>query len=420
MKLLKSLITLFAIIIATNVSAQLKVDAQLKPRFEYRHGFKTLFPDDVDPAAFVSQRSRLNIGYTQEKLMFYLSVQDIRVWGDTPQLNVAAKNGFSLHQAWAQIGLSETFALKLGRQEIVYDDARIFGNVDWAQQGRSHDLAMLKVKDGKFKFDLGLAFNQDGESLVGNTLTTNTYKSFQYIWLHNDWDSFSGSFLLLNNGRQYIDGADSDNNETRYSQTLGTHLKFGKGAFQLSSNLYYQFGKDVADNDLSAYLVGIDASFKATDKVKLGAGLEIISGNDGEGPSGGKNKAFSPFYGTNHKFNGLMDYFYVGNHANSVGLTDIYISSNFTLGAKSSLNIALHNFSTAADLADTDETQLGNELDLVYTQKLQKNVTLKVGYSQMFASDGMEYLKNNFDGNGNNWGWAMIVVNPTLFNSGSN
>ena len=419
MKLIKSLIIVLAIVITANVNAQLKIDAQLKPRFEYRHGFKTLFPDDVDASAFVSQRSRLNIGYTQEQLMFYLSVQDVRVWGDTPQLNVAGKNGFSLHQAWAQIGLSESVALKIGRQEIVYNDARIFGNVDWAQQGRSHDVAMLKVKDGKFKLDLGLAFNQDGESLTGNILTTNTYKSFQYAWLHNDWDNFSGSFLLLNNGRQYID-TDPDISETRYSQTLGTHLKFGKGAFNLSSNLFYQFGKDVADNDLSAYLIGLDASYKASDKVKLGVGLEIQSGNDGEAPSNGENKAFTPFYGTNHKFNGLMDYFYVGNHMNNVGLTDIYISSNFKLGAKSNLNVALHNFSTSADLADTDETQLGTELDLVFTQKLQKSVTLKAGYSQLFASDGMEYLKNNFDENSNNWGWVMIVVNPTLFNSGSN
>ena len=419
MKLIKSLIIVLAIVITANVNAQLKIDAQLKPRFEYRHGFKTLFPDDVDASAFVSQRSRLNIGYTQEQLMFYLSVQDVRVWGDTPQLNVAGKNGFSLHQAWAQIGLSESVALKIGRQEIVYNDARIFGNVDWAQQGRSHDVAMLKVKDGKFKLDLGLAFNQDGESLTGNILTTNTYKSFQYAWLHNDWDNFSGSFLLLNNGRQYID-TDPDISETRYSQTLGTHLKFGKGAFNLSSNLFYQFGKDVADNDLSAYLIGLDASYKASDKVKLGVGLEIQSGNDGEAPSNGENKAFTPFYGTNHKFNGLMDYFYVGNHMNNVGLTDIYISSNFKLGAKSNLNVALHNFSTSADLADTDETELGTELDLVFTQKLQKSVTLKAGYSQLFASDGMEYLKNNFDENSNNWGWVMIVVNPTLFNSGSN
>jgi hypothetical protein len=110
-----------------------------------------------------------------------------------------------------------------------------------------------------------------------------------------------------------------------------------------------------------------------------------------------------------------MDYFYVGNHSNNVGLADIYLSSNFILNAKSNLNIAFHNFSAAGNLTGSDDKQLGNELDLVYTYKMQKNVTLKAGYSQMFASDGMEILKGNTDGNTNNWGWVMIVVNPTLF-----
>src|SRR5690625_5777295 len=72
--------------------AQVTVDAELRPRFEYRHGYKTLFPDDVDPAIFVSQRTRLNGFYNDESLTFYLSLQDVRVWGDVPQLNLTDKN----------------------------------------------------------------------------------------------------------------------------------------------------------------------------------------------------------------------------------------------------------------------------------------------------------------------------------------
>jgi hypothetical protein len=34
-------------------------------------------------------------------------------------------------------------------------------------------------------------------------------------------------------------------------------------------------------------------------------------------------KSFNSLYGTNHKFNGWVDYFYVGNHAESIGLVDI-------------------------------------------------------------------------------------------------
>lgn len=413
MKSIRIYIIVFFIALSTNMNAQLKIDAELRPRFEYRHGFKTLFPDNVDPAAFVSQRTRLKAGFTMEKLDFFISVQDVRVWGDVATLNTADNNGFSLHEAWANIWLSENFALKLGRQEINLDDQRIFGSVNWVQQARSHDAALLNYKKDKFKMSIAFAFNQEGESLANTTYNiTNNYKAMQYVWLHKDWENFSGSFLFLNNGLQFIDTNNADNNDTRYSQTVGTHLKYKKGKLNLSSNLYYQFGKDRLDNSLSAYLLGLDAKYSISKKVTLGTGLEYISGNDNGAPANGDNNAFTPLYGTNHKFNGLMDYFYVGNHGDNVGLFDIYLNSTIALNPKSKLNIAFHNFSAAAEFSDK---QLGNELDIVYAYKLQKYVSLKAGYSHMFASDGMEILKGNTDGNTNNWGWVMIVIKPTLF-----
>ncbi|WP_025664351.1 alginate export family protein [Aquimarina megaterium] len=416
MKLVKLSTLIFFTLFITTINAQLKIDAEVRPRFEYRHGFKTLFPDDADPAAFVSQRTRLNAGYKMEKLNFYVSLQDVRVWGDVPQLNTADKNGFSVQQAWGEILFNPNISLKLGRQEIAYDDQRIFGNVGWAQQARSHDAALIRYNKDSFKFDLGFAFNQGEESLTETTLTTpNTYKSIQYAWLHKDWENFSGSFLFLNNGLQYTDATNSDNNETRYSQTVGTHLKYKKGKFGLTSNLYYQFGNDLGDNDLSAYLLGLEADYKVSEQWKIVLGGELQSGNDNGAPANGDNEAFTPFYGTNHKFNGLMDYFYVGNHIGNVGLIDLYLKANVKFNQKSTLNVAAHNFMAAADLPADESKQLGTEIDLVYSYNLQKNVNIKAGYSHLFASDGMEILKNNFDGNTNNWGWVMVTIKPTLF-----
>ena len=418
MKFTKAILTLFFTSLLVNAYGQVKVDAEIRPRFEYRHGFKTLFPDNTDPAAFVSQRTRLNINYVADYLDFYISLQDVRVWGDVPQLNISDKNGFALHEAWVQIKLDTNFDLKLGRQEIIYDDSRIFGNVEWAQQARSHDIALLKYRKEDSKLDIGFAFNQNAETLTGTTLITpNTYKAFQYAWYHKDWTNLTASFLFLNNGTQFIDALNADNNETRYSQTLGTHMKYGKGKFKFTGNFYYQFGKDVVDNDLSASLLGLDVNYKATDKTILGIGIEVQSGNDGGSPSNGKNKAFTPFYGTNHKFNGLMDYFYVGNHLNNVGLQDIYVSSKFILNSKSNVVLAYHNFSAQADLTGSNTKQLGSELDMVYSYKVKKDIVLKIGYSHLFPSDGMEILKGNTDNNTNNWGWVMLVVKPTLFNN---
>jgi len=418
MKLKNPLGLLFFTLLIMQVQAQFTLDAELRPRFEYRHGYKTLFPDNVDPAAFVSQRTRLNTAYEIEKLSFYLSLQDVRTWGDVPQLNTADKNGIGIHQAWGEIQLDPHFFLKVGRQEIVYDDHRIFGNVGWAQQARSHDALLINYHDSKYAINLGFAFNQNEENLTGTTLTTpGTYKSIQYLWTHKEWNKLSASLLFLNNGLQFINNINSNNNETRYSQTLGTHLNYKANNLKLTSNLYYQFGKDIANNDLSAYLLSLEGNYTVTAKSTLGLGVELLSGNDNGLTSNQKNKAFTPLYGTNHKFNGLMDYFYVGNHANNVGLLDIFANAKVGLNEKSNLNFAIHNFSAAAEIGPDSEKQLGTELDIVYGYKLQKEIGISAGYSHLFASQGMETIKGNSDGNTNNWGWIMITINPVLFTS---
>lgn len=407
---INKIFSIILILITSLAYSQFKIDAEIRPRAEYRHGFKTLFPDNASAALFTSQRTRLNFTQSINKLNFYVSVQDVRVWGDVPQLNSADNNGLSLHQAWAEVLLDANFSLKLGRQEVIYDDSRIFGNVGWAQQARSHDMALIKYKKGSFKLDVGLAFNQSKENLIGTNLTTpRTYKSLQYAWLHKDWNNFSGSFLFLNNGLQSSNGI-------KYSQTVGTHLKAKKNNLNLAANLYYQFGNDVANNDLSAYLLGLEANYKLTDKTKIGLGVELQSGNDYNNTTS-KNNAFTPFYGTNHKFNGFMDYFYVGNHANNVGLLDIYAKANFKLNSKSSLTAFVHSFSAAADINASVSKQLGTEIDLVYGYKFTKEIGVKAGYSQMLASKGMEALKMNTDNNTNNWGWVMVTIKPTLFSS---
>ncbi|MDO6675761.1 alginate export family protein [Tenacibaculum sp. 1_MG-2023] len=404
------IIIAFIFFATTTAFAQLTIDAELRPRAEYRHGFKTLFPDNANPALFVSQRTRLNTTYKTEKLNFYVSFQDVRVWGDVPQLNTADNSGLSVHQAWGEILLDTNFSVKLGRQEVIYDDSRIFGNVGWAQQARSHDMAMLKYKKDSFKFDVGLAFNQSKENLTGTNLTTpNTYKAMQYAWLHKDWSDFSGSFLFLNNGMQSPNGL-------KYSQTIGTHLTAKKDKFTIAANLYYQFGNDVLNRDLNAYLLGLEAILKASEKAKIGLGVELQSGND-YNTSADENNAFTPFYGTNHKFNGFMDYFYVGNHINSVGLLNLYAKANFKLNSKSGLTAFVHNFSAAADINNSVSNQLGTEVDIVYGYKFTKDIGFKAGYSHLFPSEGMEVLKGNSDSNTNNWAWVMVTIKPTLFTS---
>jgi len=413
------LLSFLLIMTTMGISSQtLEIDADLRARFEYRHGFNNLFPSNAEPAAFVNQRTRLNICYKAEKLQLFLAVQDVSIWGDTRQiLPVDGNDSFSLFQAWGQLQFNENWSAKLGRQVISYDDERIFGALDWAMQGRFHDAAIVKYKKDRFMLDLGGAFSQQNESIEGNTYTIQgffTYKSMQYAYLKKSWEKSSASFLFLNTGFQNFTGVDNDIADgVSYRQTAGSYFKFPINKVNFAGSAYYQFGETYPTTDLAAYQVSLEGTYKSG-KVLYGLGFEMLSGSDQDGDS--KNKSFFPLYGTNHKFNGFMDYFYVGNHSNNVGLNDVYAKAVIETGDKSSLLLKGHYFAANANLIGDLDKYLGTEVDIVYTQKLMPYVKLNLGYSHMFASDNMSLVKGGRPSdNTNNWGWAQIVINPKIF-----
>ena len=134
-----------------------------------------------------------------------------------------------------------------------------------------------------------------------------------------------GKSAALNTGFQNFIG---DNNDipdgVSYRQTTGSFFKLPIPLINVTGSAYYQFGKVNKNTELSAYQISLEGTYK-TNSVLFGLGFELLSGTDQDGES--KNKSFTPLYGTNHKFNGWMDYFYVGNHGGSVGLVDL----SFTL-----------------------------------------------------------------------------------------
>ncbi|WP_339893704.1 alginate export family protein [uncultured Algibacter sp.] len=411
------LIGLMALIVQF-AQAQFTLDGEFRPRTEYRNGYGSIIPDAAEPGFGVSTRVRLNAGYAVDAYKFYVSFQDIMVWGENRQLlPYDQNNSFAIFEAWTELNLGKGFSTKLGRQTISYDDERIMGVVNWTQQARNHDAALLKYNKGKFMLDFGLAFSQDYSNPSGfqststayNTTGFFSYKTMQYLYLKQAWENFSGSLLFLNNGFQKFDTNNAPDGVNSL-QTLGTHLDYKKGSFGAAANAFLQLG----DNVDGAFLLGLDLTYKASDKVTFGAGFEITSGNDSTTPD---SEAFFPLYGTNHKFNGFMDYFYVGNHANNVGLVDIHASANFKLGAKSSLLVKALNFSGEQDLP-SGENALGTEIDLVFKQAFN-GYALFAGYSQMFASDGMNELKgvsNDAAADIQNWGWVMLVIKPKFIN----
>lgn len=188
----------------------------------------------------------------------------------------------------------------------------------------------------------------------------------------------------------------------------------------MAAEAYLQTGKDAMNRNLSAWYAGLQANRKMSDNLTLNLGFEWLSGTDQadmQDVSYNKNHSFNPLYGTNHKFNGHMDYFYVGNHINSVGLINPYGGTTYRK-EKFTAQLMLHAFISDGLLNDpenpgqTMNKYLGTEADLIFGFVISPQIAVRAGYSQMFATESMEVLKGGSRTETNNWAWLMLVLKP--------
>jgi hypothetical protein len=419
MKLIKCILIALLAFVYTTSKAQLSLTGDFRARSEYRHGFQSLAKDGQDAAFFTAQRSRINLNYGAERYHVRFSVQDVRTWGSQPQI-VGSDGLMSVHEAWLEYFVTKKFSVKGGRMELAYDDHRIFGNLDWAMAGRKHDLMLLKYTDSTWTVHAGFAYNQDREQNITNLYTIpNSYKAMQYLWANKQFRDLSLSFLFLNNGLQFTEEINGvPNHSIKYSQTVGTRWAYKRNKFAFNGFGYSQTGKDGRNRDLSAYDIASDINFQVAPLVTLTGGFEYLSGTSQLETNPNINRSFSPFYGTNHLFNGYMDYFYVGNHFNSVGLQDIYLKASYKL-PKGFVSINCHNFQSAAAIRDVNSetgaamnSNLGNAVDLTIRQQFTKELAIQAGYSQMFATSSMEALKGGNRGLNNNWAYVWVIFKP--------
>lgn len=386
-----------------NTSAQFSLTGEFRPRTEFSHGYKSLAYENQDLSTITSQRTRLNALFSNEFVKTKLVLQDVRNWGSQPQLVANENNATSVHEAWAEVFFAPEFSLQAGRQELNYDDQRIFGNVGWTQQGRTHDVALLKYKKN-FTLHFGIAHHENSD--ITNNLYDgpDAYKDLQFLWFNKTWKASSLSLMALNNGVPMMEDSVQ---VSKYSQTLGGRFirKFEK--WSVATNLYYQTGKHSNGKEISA----LNFMAEATLKMGITAGYEYLSGNSYD--KNDKVYAFTPFYGTGHKFNGFMDYFYVSNHINSVGLNDVYLKYGWSK-KKFSVNADLHYFASAGKINTDAGKYLGTEIDLTLGYKLHEIATLNAGWSSMFASESMELLKGGDSSASNYWAYIMLTVTPAF------
>ena len=423
MKEFNLLLFLVLILSLSSVSQTFELSAQIRPRAEYRHGYKSLIDDGVDPAFIISQRTRLNINYSSKQFNTVISLQDVRVWGDVTTSNKSDLNGMMVHQAWGELFITERFSIKVGRQVISYDDQRLFSSVEWQQQGRSHDALVVKYSPvKKLSLHLGLAYNQSVDKDTGNFYSVVNYKALQYFWSHFELEKLGISFLFANNGLPQNTIEDGKTvQKTRYSQTFGPYLTYKTGKLKVNLAGYLQLGKTFKNIDKSAYFASSELIYSFTKQLSFGVGAQLLSGNSQIHPDG-QDHEFATLYGTAHKFNGWMDYFYAGNYHKGVGLLDIFLPIIYKKD-KITTELQIHHFNAAADVKDaSDPTSamnagLGTEADIMLTYAFSPELNISGGYSHMLGTETLQAIKGGNYKNTQNWAWIMFSFNPTFFKS---
>lgn len=402
--------------------SQFEVTGQYKARAEYLSGYQKPLLNQDDAGFYIAQRARLGGKYTHNKFQFNLTVQDVRTWGNTSHLAIDNNGLLSIFEANVALFLNQNWSVKVGRQPIAYDNDRIFGSLDWAMQARRHDAAIVQFREKSWSLDLGAAYNQEKPSNTHILYQINNYKTFQYLWANKKWNHLNASVLFLNNGmeRHYMQGGE-ELGMTHFTQTFGTHLIYNPSKFNLTAYGYLQTGADKNNRKVSAYNASIAGTYKPVKNLGITLGAEVLSGTSEEITTDQYNKSFSPLYGTNHGFNGFMDYFYVGNHEGSVGLIDGFLKLNYNKG-KFGIGWDNHLFFAAAPVAlktippttgfEAMDPYLGYEIDLTLKYQYADEVTIQAGYSHLIGTSTLRTLKGGDNDKSSQWAYLMLTVNP--------
>ena len=401
------------------------LSGQLRPRFEYRNGAYQALQQGEEPAILVNNRLRLNMDYRfRQDLQLYVSLQQVNIWGQAPQVQVIDRTGgLSVFEAYAALPLGGDFDLKLGRQQIVLDEDRIFGSLDWHPAGRAHDAVNINWRPVENLYLRSFfAFNQnylDGKAATdkingnvnnpkGQYFTPGQpYQHMEALHAHYAFTPDQKlSFLFANLGLRNNDRADYN------MQTFGVHYRGRSQDLSYGAEAYLQTGKNNIGATKEAYLLAAMVGYKFLPTLSATMGIDYLSGNNSPDTSG-KDKVFTPFSGTNHKFYGFMDYYYV-SYTPQVGLFNPYISATLKTSEKGNLYAAGHYFRSAGKI-DGKSRNLGVEADLVYTHKLQPFASLQVGYSVHKVSGSYNTLRGfSATRPWQDWFWCSININPTM------
>ncbi|HOT13171.1 MAG TPA: alginate export family protein [Bacteroidales bacterium] len=411
----------------SKVNGQSTIDAEFRPRTEYRQGFRKPLADTLNAGFVTLQRTRLNADYKGKILNARLSLQDARIWGNSDNKTNASK--IELYEAWFEYFITSGFSAQMGRQPLKYDDQRLLSAPNWSNTGLAHDALVLKYNSPFIQVHSGFAYNNTKDTLMNvayKYTPKQNYKTMGYAWLSKQ--IYTGTTLSL------IGICEGFENKVDYNVvypriTYGGNLVYANDSTAWGATLtgYMQQGKDpnkaVGDGyaDLKSFFLAAKFSYKIIQKLSANVGVDYYSGSDAA-IDAEKSNTFNRLYGATHSFNGNMEYFVT---LPTQGLIDYYGGVTAIITPKLSADLSGHLFYFDKDFIYKNEKtdkNLGTELDVVLNYSVSKEIAIQGGYSHYFNSGTtMKYYKmQGVEAHPQQWAYVMLTIKPQFYKTPQN
>ncbi len=272
---------------------------------------------------------------------------------------VADPETSEVNQSYIAYNVTGT-TVKLGRQEVILDNARFVGNVGWRQNAQSFD-ALTVVNTSLADTTIIYGYVNNVNTITGGDTDTKTHLvNASYSGLPIGKVTGYGYFLDL------IDKPNTSNSTLGMRFTGDTEVAEGTELLytaEFASQSAYKDGASTIDADYFLGEFGVNTS-----GITAKLAYEVLGGNG--------TYAFGTPLATKHAMNGWADMFL---KTPENGLVDLSFSvSGKVNGVK--LMAVYRNFS-----ADNGSDKYGSEIDLVAVKKFSKNYKLLAKYASYSA-----------------------------------
>ena len=423
------------------------------------------FTGDPQEEIFTSTRLAATVGINDTTAAF-IQLQSNRIWGNqvgTSSGGVGAGSGnasLSANNADASVGLHQAyftlenflgapFKAKIGRQQIMLDGWRLFGNTIWTAGMQVHDAMTFQHKHDNMSLVLGYILAAENDRVDDPNDSTDRENILAHV---NFKGVLGGQFSGILNYDSNSSGAGAQTLENDI-WTIGGRQAGKFMGFDYRGEYYYQWGsgngqKDSAqdvsnltlDADRDAYMFGLRVG-KSFNNVSFKPGLTVwydyLSGTTDDDQRGSSWNSFNTLYDTGHKFYGLQDVFLgVGGGGNTgtqgLGLQDFALKGKINPMPGWTLKAHYHWFWTAEGVAANTTTRgfanvtaanqdplgnfLGNELDITAITKMNANTKVMIGYSNYNPTYAFASLKDTgapgttFGTNAADWAYVQFDV----------